>query len=76
MNNLIHLSKYIYTWKMLFEHDCENSTLQIYYNESTGEMEIVQMNDEGEMIRTCLGKIDSTNLIHVVGSRLKNVAGE
>jgi len=65
------MNDYKDTWKLLFEHSGEFSTLQIYVDERSGEMELVQMNDEGEAIRTCLSSLDSSDLIHSLCQRQK-----
>ncbi len=62
MGDLIRLADHIYPWKQVYAIDSANSTLQIYMNEGTGELEVVQMNDEGEAIRTCLSTCDSITL--------------
>jgi len=61
-NNLIRLCDYIYKWKQIFAVDSTSSTIQFHINEGTGELEICQMNDEGEAIRTCLSTVDSVCL--------------
>lgn len=66
MGTLIRIADHIYPWKLAFASDAEHSTLQVYVNDRTGEIEIVQMNDEGEAIRTCLSVIDSANLSEAV----------
>ncbi len=66
MGNVIRLADHIYPWKLSFASDSEHSTLQVYVNERSGEIEVVQMNDEGEAIRTCLNVIDSANLSEAV----------
>ena len=62
MGELIRLSDRIYPWKEVFKVETELTTLQVYMNTGTGELEVVQMNDEGEAIRTCLSTVDSVSL--------------
>jgi hypothetical protein len=62
MGKVIKLSDYVMNWRQIFATDSDNSTLQIYVNERTGEFEIVQMNDDGEVIRTCLSTVESVGL--------------
>ena len=54
MGKLIKLEDHIYPWKEAFAVDGEASALQLYVNEYTGEAEIVQSNDDGEVMRTVL----------------------
>ena len=63
MGQLIRLSDHFANWKQVFSHDGENATVQVYVNDATGEVEIVQMNDEGESWRTCLSTVDSVALV-------------
>lgn len=63
MGKLIRLADHIYNWRQVYAHDGEQTTLQVYVNEGTGELEIVQMNDEGEAVRTCLSTVDSVGLV-------------
>lgn len=58
MGELIRLSDVRYPWKELATIDGPNSTLYVYSNTQTGEAEIVQMNDDGESIRTVLAPED------------------
>ena len=62
MGDVIRLADHMYPWKELFKVDSESSTLQVYVNTGTGELEVVQMNDDGEAIRTCLSTVDSVAL--------------
>lgn len=52
MGEVIRFSDYHYKWKQVFALDAEGSTLHVYVNEGTGEVEVVQMNDDNETIRT------------------------
>lgn len=62
MGEVIRFSDHLYKWKQVFAIDAENATLQVYVNEGTGEVEVVQMNDDGKSIRTCLSTVDSVSL--------------
>jgi hypothetical protein len=66
VDNVVKISDYQHPWKEVFTADCTSSTLQIYVNERTGECEIVQMNDEGEAIRTQLTNADRSLLAEVL----------
>lgn len=59
MGTVIWLSDRREAWYELFKVDRPGSTLQVYANRATGELEIIQMNDDGEMIRTCMDADDS-----------------
>ncbi len=71
MGELIKLDDFRYPWKEVMTLDSESSTLQVYVNESTGEAEIVQMNDDGEAIRTQLTAVDAQLLAAALASKLK-----
>ena len=58
MGQVIDIDAYRYPWHEVFTADGPASTLQVYVNVRTGEVEVVQMNDDGEVIRT---PIDSIN---------------
>lgn len=60
-NNLVYLAdRRASDWRQIFATDSESSTLQVYVNDSTGEIEVFQMNDEGEAIRTSLDATDAS----------------
>ena len=51
MNNVINMSDYRFEeWHEVMTYENVNSTLQIYINDKTGELDIVQMNDDNEAI--------------------------
>ncbi len=66
MGDIIRLADHLYPWKQIFACEGECSTLQVYVNEGTGELEVVQMNDDNEAIRTCLTTVDSVALGTVI----------
>ena len=66
MGQLIRLSDHLANWKQVFAHDGESATVQLYVNDLTGEVEIVQMNDEGESWRTCLSTTDSVAMVEAL----------
>ena len=53
-------------WREVFATDGTNSTLQVFANTKTGEAEIVQMDDEGDAIRTTLTTRDFWHLVEVL----------
>lgn len=67
-DNVIKISDYQFPWKEAFSSDSETSTLQVYVNERTGESEVVQMNDDGEAIRSQLS-VAATYLLAEVLTR-------
>lgn len=62
MGEVINLRDYQNPWKEVLTVDDEASTLQVYVNRQTGEAEVVQMNDDGEAIRTQLDPVDAALL--------------
>jgi hypothetical protein len=64
MSNVIQLSEYQREpWEEVFSFDGPNSTLQVYANQKTGEIEVVQMNDDNEAIRTVISGLNVDHLI-------------
>ena len=59
MGEVISMQDFRNPWKEVLTIDNDGSTLQIYLNERTGEAEVVQMNDDGETIRTQLSETDA-----------------
>lgn len=66
MGDVIYMDTYRYTWKQVFSADGPASTIEVHVNEHNGEFEIVQHNDEGEAIRTCLSTVESVGLIEAL----------
>lgn len=62
MGEVIQLDAFRYPWRELVTLDGSASTLQVYVNTQTGEVEIVQMNDEGELMRTVIASDDAALL--------------
>lgn len=56
-------------WRSVFAVDGESSTMYVYVNDISGEVEVVQMNDEGEAIRTTLDATDSAMFKAALASR-------
>lgn len=56
MGELIVLDLYRQPWRLVLKVDGPESTIQVYANDSTGEVEFVQHNDEGEAIRTVISR--------------------
>ena len=57
-------------WREALSIKNESSTIQVYVNDETGEVELAQMNDEGEAIRTVLHPLEAS-LLHAVLTTLK-----
>jgi len=76
MGKLLKLEDYRYTWKQVFAHDGEYTTMQTYVDSATNAIEIVQFNDDGEAVRTYLSGTDAVNFALAVSSilRKKDVA--
>lgn len=68
MGELIVLDMYRQPWRMVLKVDTPESTVQVYVNDSTGEVELVQHNDEGEAIRTVISRSDFDVLKAAIGS--------
>lgn len=69
MSNVIQLNEYRFggdSWEEVFATDGPNSTLQVYVNKSTGEVDIVQMNDDNEAIRISLDPVARAELARVL----------
>ena len=61
-------------WKEVITLDSESTSMQVYVNDQTGEAEIVQMNDDGDAIRTTLGSTDAQLLASALTCRLRKVS--
>lgn len=73
-SNVISLDDY-FTWSEIFSHDGENSGIQLFANDHTGEVEIVQVNNEGEACRICISTPDVDLLIEaLLRVRKKSIA--
>ena len=66
MGELINLENYRYPWREVFSCDGPASCVQVYVNDLTGEAEVVQSNDDGEVIRTPLQPLDVTMMVAVL----------
>lgn len=71
MGKVINLHDYVNPWREALALDSENSTLQIYINDTSGHVEIVQMNDDGEAIRSQLGPVDASLLKAALSTKEK-----
>lgn len=73
-SNVIKLDDY-FTWSEIFSHDGEDNGIQFFSNDHTNELEIVQVNDEGESCRICLSVRDADLLIEaLLRARKKSIA--
>lgn len=75
MGTLHHLDDYRFPWHEVLTVDGQASTLQVFRNDMTGEIEIAQMNDEGEAVRTTLSRLDVDSLKRVLDVPKKAVKG-
>jgi hypothetical protein len=66
MGELINLADHRYPWKEIYSMDSDASTVQVHANRSTGEIDIVQMNDDDKVIRSTLSRTDVTNLVRAL----------
>lgn len=54
MSNVVNIADYADRWKTVFTSEDERTTLRVYRNTETGEIEVVQLNNDNESIATCL----------------------
>jgi hypothetical protein len=69
LDNVINMHDFCNPWKEVLTIDNECSMLQVYLNERTGEVEIVQMNDNCEVIRTQLSSTDALLLSSAISMK-------
>lgn len=69
MSNVINMHDYVDPWKELASFDNGDTTLQVFQNAVSGELELVQVNGEGEAIRTELSPVDAKLLAAVLSNR-------
>lgn len=70
MGEVIRLD-YARYWRQVYVHDGQSSVLEVYVNEATKEIEVVQLNDDNESIRTCLGNVDTAILLEALNLAMK-----
>lgn len=72
-DNVIELKHYKWAdhWRDAYSIESENGTLQVHVNSKSFELEIVQMNDDGECYRTCLSAQEATDLLMSLQAALK-----
>jgi len=73
MGEVINLDLFRAPWEeVISTDDCNGgpTTLQVYVNQNSGQVEIVQMNDDYEAIRTTLSRAD-VNFLTEVLSKLR-----
>lgn len=63
MGDLIRLADHTETWKRVFELHGASASLQVFVDRSTGDVDIVQVNDEGESITSHLSSPDVESLL-------------
>lgn len=72
--DIIMLDDHRYPWREIISLKTSRTTLQVYTNTLTGEVEIAQMNDEGESIRTSLDRTSVTKLTSALGGQTSRTA--
>ncbi len=68
MGDLIRLDDHRHSWKEVFRHVGEHSSLHVYVDPISGEIEVFQLNSENEGVRTCLPATESTGLSEALSS--------
>lgn len=70
MNNVVQMSDYVDKWKVVFSSEDEITTLKIYRHVDTGEIDIIQMNNnDGKCVMTNLDETCARILCDVLNSR-------
>jgi len=69
VGKLIRLDSHRYPWREAMTVDGSASTLQVYVNARTGELEFVQSNDDAEVIRTVISSSDVDQLQRIISGR-------
>lgn len=71
MSNVINLNEHqAPTWLSIYDIEGDYSSMQVHSNTKTNELEIVQMNNVDESIRTVLSKSDATELLRALAVSL------
>lgn len=55
-------------WNELYKHEGKRSTLYLYENTRTGEVDLVQVNDDGESITSRLDPSSVTSMIKALNA--------
>ena len=66
MGDVIQLDDYRYPWREVSAVDGTASTLRVYHNASTGELDVVQMNDDDESVRTIVPANEARELLRAL----------
>lgn len=66
MGDVVRMSDFVYPWKEILTVDNECNTCHVYLNTGTGEIEIVQINDDGESIRTQFDTVETASLVSAI----------
>lgn len=70
MGNVVNIDDFKASWREAYSLVGEWTTLRVFVNDRTGEAELVQMNDEGEAIRTSLSAVDALLLSTVLTKKV------
>lgn len=58
-NNIVNMNDYKYPWKEELCVDTDYSSCHVYTNSKTGQIEVVQMNDDGKSNRTIFSILET-----------------
>jgi hypothetical protein len=73
MGKVIKIADYMNQWKLVFSQDNGTNVLQVYMDERTGELEVCQMNDDGEVIRSVLPMVQSVAMFEAMSGALQKM---
>lgn len=71
MGDVRYLNDYSFPWREVFSREDFATDLQIYINDRTGDVEVVQVNAEGEALTTCLSADDVQNVLKALMAQSK-----
>lgn len=72
MGKLIYLDDHRFPrWREVLSADSASSRLQAFVNDSTGEVEVIQANLEGEAITTVLSAASAARLVEALAAPVR-----
>ena len=63
MGELIRMQDHIFPWHEAFRADGPGTTMQVFVNDRSGEVDVVSSNDDGESITVSLDPVQRSALL-------------
>lgn len=66
MGDVISIADRIARWREIFSYEDEHTSVKLFVNDLNGEMELLQINNEEEAIRTVFSTVDAATFMNAV----------